>query len=71
MKEIHFLSGYPTEEWVAVGHIKKHKLPCPLGGVDQYLPEQYEILEGECKGSQVSPDAPFIEVRERNQKKSP
>jgi len=65
MKEIHFKSGFPTDEWVAVGYKKRIKMPCKCYGEAVYLPDQFVILEGECEGNQVSPLAPQIEIRKR------
>lgn len=69
MREIHFRSGFPTDEWVAVGYIKKVKMPCKIGGKTIYIPDQFKILEGSCEGQEVSPLAPQIEVRKRLDKR--
>lgn len=65
MKEIHFTSGYPTDEWVGVEYKKRHKLPAKIGLKKAYIADKFRILEGECEGVEVSPEASFIEVRKR------
>jgi len=65
MKEIRFISGFPFEKWTAVGELKKKKLPYQTGGKTIYLAKQLRILEGECKGMEVSPLNPNIEIRKR------
>jgi len=63
LKEIHFTSGFPTNEWVGVEYIPRYRLPSKMNGTLAYLPDKFKILEGECEGMEVSPKAPFIEVR--------
>jgi len=70
MREIRFPSGFPApaDEWMAVGYIKKIKMPCKIGNKAVYIPDQFKILEGTCEGDEVSPLSPQIEIRKRLEK---